>query len=228
MKRSLSLDVTIYYTMALVGGFLGGYAVLGRCNVFGSAQTANLINLVLELLGNNPVQVLFRIGAMLLYAAGIALTVLLPKYTKLNLKPVSIALDCVVVVLLGFLPADMDSLVALYPVFFAMAFQWNAFPGAMGYVSSCIFSTNNLRQITIALTEYLCTKQREPARKTLFFGGSLLFYHLGVAGAFLAVHFWQLRASWFCLLPLAAAAVQYEWSQHALHNGHTVKPKAAV
>lgn len=228
MKRSLSLDVTIHYTMALVGGFLGGYAVLGRCNVLGSAQTGNLINLVLDLLGHDLIQVLFRIGSMLLYAGAIALTVLLPKYTRLNLKPVSIALDCVAVVLLGFLPADMDSVVALYPVFFAMAFQWNAFPGALGYASSCIFSTNNLRQTTMALTEYFCTRQREPARKALFFGGSLLFYHLGVAAAFLTVHFWQLRASWFCLIPLSAAAVQYKWTQRTLHGHRPVKPGVAV
>lgn len=209
MKRSLSPDAALFYTMSLVGGFLGGYAILGRCDVFGSAQTANLIHFVLDLLGGSPVQLLLRLAAALLYAAGIALAVLLPKYTKLKLKPVSIAADCAAVLLLGFLPAGMDSLIALYPVFFVTAFQLCAFPGALGYTSSCIFSTNNFRQSVAALTEYLCTGERESGRKARFFGGSLLSYHLGVAAALTAVRLWQLRGVWFCLLPLAAAAVQY-------------------
>ena len=39
-------DVIIHYLMAIVGGFFGGYAIFTRMNVFGSAQTANLIDLV--------------------------------------------------------------------------------------------------------------------------------------------------------------------------------------
>ena len=51
-------DVIIHYLMAIVGGFFGGYAIFTRMNVFGSAETANLIDLVKALLGSDPVSIL--------------------------------------------------------------------------------------------------------------------------------------------------------------------------
>lgn len=200
--------------MALAGGFLAGYAVLGRCDVLGSAQTSNLINLVLDLLGRDLGQAAIRIGAMALYAAAIALTVLIPRYTSLPLKPLSIAIDGAAVVLLGFLPEGMDNVLALYPVFFCLAFQWNAFPGAEGYASSPIFSTNNFRQVVMALTNYACTGDASFSKKARFFAGTLCFFHLGVAVSWFCVRLWALHGVWLCLLPLAAAAAEYTVSLH--------------
>lgn len=213
MRRTFSSDTAMHYTIALVGGFLAAYGVLGRCDTLGAAQTGNLIHLVLALLGQSVSEVLIRVGAAAVYALAIALTVLLPKRCGVSLKPVSIGIDAAAVVLLGLIPEGADNVLALYPMFFALAFQWNAFPGAEGYVSSPIFSTNNFRQTVMALTNYLCTREEQHAKKARFFAGTLLSFHTGVALGWVGSAFWGLASVWFCLLPLAFCAGEY-----ALHE----------
>ena len=38
------MDRWIHFNMAIVGGFLGGFAILNHHELFGSAQTSNLIS----------------------------------------------------------------------------------------------------------------------------------------------------------------------------------------
>ena len=45
--------VLIQFTMAVCGGFLGAYALFSRQMVFGSSQTANVIELVSAICGRN-------------------------------------------------------------------------------------------------------------------------------------------------------------------------------
>ena len=54
MERETVFDVPVHYTMAIFGGFIGAYAILARMQVFGSAQTANMIELVCGILGRDP------------------------------------------------------------------------------------------------------------------------------------------------------------------------------
>ena len=41
----------LHNLMAVIGDFFGGYAILNRCDILGSAQTANLLSMTLKLLG---------------------------------------------------------------------------------------------------------------------------------------------------------------------------------
>jgi uncharacterized membrane protein YoaK (UPF0700 family) len=208
VKARLTSDAMLHHMMSLIGGFFGGYAILLRSTVFGSAQTSNLMNLVIDLLGCDFWSVLIRIGAMLLYGLAAGLTVVLTQKTKCDLKRCSLAISAVATLALGFFPAEMNNVLALYPVFFAMSFQWNAFPGANGWVSSTIFSTNNVRQTALALANYCCTKEASSLRKARFFAGSLLFFHLGVALSYGTIQLWQIHAIWFVLPLIGLATAQ--------------------
>ena len=115
------------------------------------------------------------------------------------------------IIILGFLPEHMNAVVGLYPIFFAMAFQWNSFPGAYGYNASCIFSTNNCRQIANALTEYSITHEKKLLKKAWFFFGTVLCFHLGVAFSWLTHYFIGIRSVWLCVIPLAVSAVLIYW-----------------
>lgn len=75
--------------------------------------------------------------------------------TKYDVRAVSMVITSLMILILGLIPADIDIVIGLFPTFFAMAFQWNSFPGEYGYVSSTIFSTNNTRQVSLALGEIL-------------------------------------------------------------------------
>ena len=46
---SRDMDRWIHFNMAIVGGFLGGFAILNHHELFGSAQTSNLISVFADL-----------------------------------------------------------------------------------------------------------------------------------------------------------------------------------
>ncbi|MBY0757521.1 YoaK family protein [Sellimonas caecigallum] len=212
MLREKKCDVAVHYIMACCGGFIGAYAILSRMEVFGSAQTANLIELVCDILGRNPKEIMIRICALLIYVGAMILSVVLEKTTSWNLKYPAIVFDLTAVTAVGFVPGTTNPIIALYPVFFATAFQWCVFKGANGYVSSTIFSTNNLKQTVISATDYLMSAHDEEGRekkaeKALFFGGTILSFHAGVAVSYLLWLHYGIHASWFCVVPLVFGGV---------------------
>lgn len=186
--------------MAFIGGFFGGYAILTRADVFGNAQTANLIGLTLAITGHNAKEVLYRVLSFLLYILGTAAYTLIVHKTDWNVKRIAVGIDTICAVLLVFMPRELPIIVTLYPIAFAMSFQWNAFPGNYGYISSTIFTTNNTKQATISMVEYILFRDKAKLHRSFFFMGSLLWFHLGVAYAWIGVRYMEWYAT-FLLFP---------------------------
>lgn len=205
MNQEEPYESHLHYLMSLIGGFLGAYALLNRGNVFGSAQTANLITITFQLIGHNFYELLIRIGALVIYGAAIVLAIIIPRYSKINMKLASILCTMLTVLLLGFLPADMNPIIALYPVFFVTAFQWSVFKGAQGYLSSPIFSTNNFKQMLSAFTEYCLSHEEAQKKKARFYGLTLLSFHIGVGISFISSLAFGVHSSFVCFIPLGAA-----------------------
>lgn len=220
----------LHYMMAFIGGFMGAYAILNRCDLFGNAQTSNMIYIAMHLVGRNFFDVVCRLGGMVIYMMGIALTVLWPKHSKISLHYVAVTVDAIVLITLGFMPKHMNNVIALYPIFFAAAVQWNSFPGVFGYNCSTIFSTNNLRQFTIASTEYFCNRESKHAHKAKFYGGTLLCYHLGVVVSYLSYLLLAIQGAWIGMVPvtLAAAMVIYENSEMVSSHFLRLRPRNGV
>lgn len=218
-KRNMTTRF-LHHTMAAVGGFLGGYAILLRCDFFGNAQTTNWIYLVLAIVGHNLGEFLIRFIGVMLYMAGAFLYVFIVRRTKWNVKVVSLLVDMAVIVMLGFFPEDMNPIAGLYPIFFAMSLQWNSFPGAYGYVSSTIFSTNNTRQAALSFAEFCCDHKREHLHKAVFFIGSLTGFHIGVVCSYFCVKYFQIQASWFNLIFIFLAFIllyhEVKWNKRML------------
>ena len=189
------LERRLHLTVTFIGGFMGCYAIFNRSDIFGSAQTGNLISFVMDLVGRTDAEIFFRFSALLIYIFAMVSTVFLShKMERTTLKFISVLIDGLAFVLLAFLPQDMDPFVALYPIFFATAFQWCSFKGADGFNSSSIFSTNNLRQCTTGFAEYLYSRDSEALRRGIFYGKVLLSFHFGVAVCFLFCSRFHLQA----------------------------------
>ena len=92
--------------------------------------------------------------------------------------------------------------------FLPQHFNGAALKGARGFSSSTIFSTNNFRQFTAALTEVVLNQNEEQKDKARFFGGTLVSFHAGVAVSFLLWQMFHVHDAWFVLIPAAAAGVQ--------------------
>ena len=197
------IDLYRHLSFCAVGGFFGCYAVLIHSGVMGNAQTVNLIELLLDALRGDLHAVLLHLGALVLYVLGTMLTVLLPHWWGWDRHRVSPLVTAAAAVTVAFLPETLNPVVALYPVFFAMSIQWSSFAGARGFYSSTIFSTNNTKQSSLALAEYLCDHDRAHLRKMWFYLATLGCFHVGASWAFCAVKWWFTRGS-LAVLPLVA------------------------
>lgn len=195
-----------HLNMALIGGFIGGYAIVNHHDLLGSAQTGNMIALALYVGGMHTIDWLVRLLGMVIYMLGIAIAVLLPKKIEsIKLKRFSILLDMASLLTVGFLPGKTDHFVALYPLFLASSVQLCSFPGADGFTCSSIFSTNNLRQCTSSFVEYFCSHDREALRKGKFYGKVLFCFHLGAALSYPTSQAMGLKSAWLGLIPCAVA-----------------------
>lgn len=177
-------DARIHYVTSFIGGFLGIFPLLSIARLFGSAQTSNLIEVVLSALQMDWTSLLMHLFGMFLYAFAVFLVTFLPAHTKINIKFMALVVDVATAFFMWKIPADLPPVFYMYPTFFAMAFQWTAFTGAYGYVSSTIFSTNNLKQFVSATTEFLFNGKKEFKLKAAFYGAALLSFHMGVAASF--------------------------------------------
>ena len=200
-------ETRTHHAMAAVGGFFGVYALLTRGGTFGSSETSNLIYLVVSGLDGTWGPALVRLGGTACYIAGIVLAVLLRRSGKAGLlRWGGLGVDLAACLGLARIPAETDPILALYPMFFATAVQWVAYSQAAGYNCATIFSTNNLRQFTEGTTEYLCSRNPEQLRKLVFYGGTLLCFHLGAAWGWWCVKGWGIPGIYGCLPLLAPPA----------------------
>ena len=89
LYKRKNIDWYRHLAFACVGGFFGAYAIMSRGGVMGSAQTVNLLELVIDALYGRGFNVLEHLGAFLLYAAATMLTVLLPFWWSVNVRRLS-------------------------------------------------------------------------------------------------------------------------------------------
>lgn len=204
------MDKILHYNMSFVGGFLGAYAVLLRGGNFGSAQTGNLILLFGGWLKSSMIEMIIRIVALVIFVCAMIAAYLLAKNAKGDTRRICILIEIAGIFLTGFLPGDMNDVVALYPVFAITAFQWGIFSGTGQYNSATIFSTNNLKQMVLSWTEYVGTKNLKVKDRAVFYTATLAAFHLGVVGGLFAVMLWDIKGIWACLLPLGIALVMVE------------------
>lgn len=198
----------IHLNMALIGGFFGGFAVINHMDLLASAQTSNLISLALILVGRSSTETLARLGSLGIYVLALVLTVAVPRVLKWNNQLVSIAVDILALISIAFMPDTLDHFVAMYPIFFAMAYQWCSFPTSDGYVSATIFSTNNLRQCVTAFASYLCDRDAKMLAKACMYGKVLLLFHIGVALSWFSCQYFGTHGALLALLPCFTALVQ--------------------
>lgn len=195
LYKRKSIDWYRHLSFACVGGFFGAYAIMSRCGVLGSAQTMNLLELVIDALYGRGVNVLEHFGALAVYVAGTMLTVLLPFKWGVDMRRLSPVITAAAAVGESFIPAETEVVIALYPIFFAMSVQWSSFRGAQEFYSATIFSTNNTKQASLAFAEYLCGRDRRQLHRMAFFLSTLLCFHIGAAVGVAASHFWDVRGA---------------------------------
>lgn len=202
--------------MAAVGGFVGAYAIL-MLGHMGNAQTFNLIEMTMNLVGRNIPGFLLRLVGLLIYMLG-CITFVVSKHNHLPVEWISLGLNCILFVLMAFWDYASGKVIALYPFFFAMAFQYNSFPGIEKYNSATVFSTNNTRQLSLALGEFFYSKDREELNRASFYLGSLVFLNSGAALCAVLFRYYDQKTILFGYL-LQAFAVPFLYKKSRTEKG---------
>ncbi len=198
-------DVVLHWTMSVVGGFLGTYAILTHNGTFGSAETGNMMELAVEVTSLELDTVAVRLLAFLVFGAAIVISYLLTTYSKWNMRKLAIWIDAIGLLTTVFLPDSLDPIAGLYPIFFCAAFQWGTYCGAEGYNSASIFITNNYKQLLLAWTRYFIEKDRKLLAKAVLYSMTVISFFAGACVGCFSVYSWGKYGAFVCLIPLAAA-----------------------
>lgn len=211
MNEKASRQKLLHYAVSTVGGFLGGYAIFNHCDFFGNAQTANLIHIVCKIFSADFSALVFLLLALITYISGNVFCVIAEKFIRHDLRLISLIMTSCAVVIIGLFPNIANHYIAVLPILFVMPIQWNAYRTAGGYVSSTIFSTNNLRIAVMSLTRYIIDRDKKQGEQARFYWLTLLGFHSGVALACVASVFLGTMSVWFCFVPIALSSAAYLW-----------------
>lgn len=198
----------LHYTMSFAGGIFAIYALLKHSNVFGSAETSNMILLVNDLLQWDLFHIIIRFISLIVYALGIIFTLWMAKYHPAIQKRLCIIIDCLAALILGFLPENIHPVIALYPVAFAMSIQWCSFRGVRENPSATTFSTGNFRQLVTTIFNYITERNREDLHRIKFYIVTMLSFHAGVAVIYIVWPHLPHQSIWIVFIPLALAIIQ--------------------
>lgn len=207
---------TTHYIMSFVGGCFAIYALAEHSNVFGSAETNNLILIVKNLMGADFFGVLIRVISLFVYASGIVFSLWLSKSHSDKQKIASMLTDVAAALIMSFIPTDISPVIALYPIAFAMSVQWCTFRSADGNAAATTFSTGNLRQLVTYIYTYITDNNSECLKNARFYLFTMLSFHIGVAfmyaaDKYMADKYMNEKSILLVLVPLTAAAL-YELS----------------
>lgn len=205
--NTIKQENLLHYTMAFIGGIFAIYALLEHSNVFGSAETNNLIMLVTHILDRDSFHTFIRLGNLFIYAVGIVLTVWLSKYHASVQKTISIIIDCFAALILGIMPRNIHPIIAIYPIAFAMSFQWCSFRGVHENISATTFSTNNLRNLVTGIFNYISDKKHEDLLCIKFYLFTMLSFHSGVAVIYIIWPYAPHHCIWISFIPLLFALI---------------------
>lgn len=184
---------------------MGTYAILTHNGTFGSAETGNMMELAVEVTSLELDTVVIRLMAFLVFGAAIVTAYLVERYSRRNLRKLSIWIDVIGLVMTVLLPDSLDPIAGLYPIFFCAAFQWGAYCGAEGYNSASIFITNNYKQLLLAWTRYFIEKDRKLLAKAVLYSMTVVSFFAGACAGCLSVYRLGKYGAFICLIPLAAA-----------------------
>lgn len=197
----------LHYIMTISGGFMGLYAVCAHGN-YASAQTGNLMNMLVDFFAGNRFSAGARLGGFFIFCAGIAVSWLLHEFCpRLPFRGLCIVIDGAALLLSAQLPDVIPAFFRLYPIFFASSFQWEGFGRVEKRVSASLFLTGNLKNGIICALRFFFYRKGEDAVSARIYLLAVASYLVGgVLGCWAVEHYGALGAYWG-FLPLLAAAL---------------------
>ena len=196
----------LHYIMTFTGGFMGLYAICAFGN-YGSAQTGNLMNMILDFAGGDAFDFAVRAGGFVLFCAGIAASWLLKRFGTLPMRELCLLVDAAALAVSAFLPQGVYPFFHLYPLFAATSFQWGTFDGVGEYKSASLFLTGNLKNCVVNWLEYFTGHGTRALLGGRIYTMAIVSYLLGGYAGCMAVRGGGSLGAFYGYLPLGAVGV---------------------
>lgn len=151
---------------------------------------------------------MIRVISLLVYAAGIIVALWMSKNHSSVQRIICIAIDGIAATILGLLPPNINPIIALYPMGFAMSIQWCTFRGVGDNPSATTFSTGNFRQLVSNIYNFFAEKNQQTASNIRFYLFTMLSFHIGIGIVYLIWPYITHYSIWIVFIPLLASAIQ--------------------
>lgn len=167
-----------FLALTLAGGICGCYGVVAF-GTFACGETGNLLHLWKSVAGGNIVDMLLRGLTLGMFILGIVLAAILPdKLGKKKWQTICLAIEFVLTLIVISLP-DIHFLLHLAPLFLLAALQYHTFNHCEGLAVATVFCSNNIRQSTLGMVEWVRRKDKTALHRFKVFGLAVLAYSIG-------------------------------------------------
>jgi uncharacterized membrane protein YoaK (UPF0700 family)/general stress protein 26 len=191
-ERHTGVSVELGVLLAMVGGFLDAYSVIGLGGVFANAQTGNVVLFGVEAAGGYWRQAVRHVPPILAFMLGVAVAEILwrPRVVAALRWPAraALVLEILVLTVVGLLPAGTLRSVKVIMIAFAASVQVSTFRTLITWTYNTTMMTGNLRSASRALFLALVDHDPEAAGKARHFGVIILsFLTGGIIGGWLTL-----------------------------------------
>ena len=127
-EKHLQMSESFFLTaiLAIVGGFLDSYSYLMRGHVFANAQTGNIVLFGVNLQKRDFTQAFYYFVPILAFAVGVILVEVIKYFYKeehkIHWRQRTVALEFVLITVVGFIPLGQYDVVANVLISFVCAF----------------------------------------------------------------------------------------------------------
>jgi uncharacterized membrane protein YoaK (UPF0700 family) len=217
-ERSNTLWFAVLLTMS--NGFLDAHTYLARGHVFANVQTANVIFSAIRLSERQFSAALAHLWPLLAFIAGMLLASHIKSGRVEQVVPHSlrwtIAVQAVVLAIIGFVPASVNHSVVTVPISFLAAVQIGLFRKVEDLAYLPVATTGNLMRFMESAYENLVDKRAEARRAVVVYGTLIVAFAGGALVGAYATGAWGVHAIWlpagFLALTLCLFLIgQREW-----------------
>jgi uncharacterized membrane protein YoaK (UPF0700 family) len=144
---SVASTLTSAVLLAAAGGLLDAVVYLNHGHVFANAMTGNVIFLGIAAVGHNWSEILPHVAPILAFLAGVLAARLLRAISHRSATILTLGLEIVTLVAIGFFPANSPQLAYTITIAFVSAFQVTTFRRVGRFTYNSTFVTGNLREM---------------------------------------------------------------------------------
>ncbi len=211
----------VYWLLIFAAGWFGAYTFFLRGGVFCNAQTANVVLLGLALGSKDWSRAAYLILPITAYFVGAFVSEYLGKSVKkfhlLRWDTVLIGIEILMVVIMGFLPAEWPDQICQIALNFMCSMQFNTFRQVQGIPAATTFVTNHIRQVGSSMAKYARHHDEQSKKKIRVHGLLIIFFLAGAVVGTISGEMFSYYSIWgtavvllVIFIRLAIADLSYE------------------